>query len=269
MNWLRTVLFICLNSFPAYSAFAQTDLSNNPCENGTAESLLQELGVIDEQGDYANDVTSDCAYLPFDEDTALVAVMQPSTTGDRFAQQGEMDLRLLQIDNDGTVLREGYFKAAGETGGFTLNSIKLDLSLTAASQSLGAIGLAVSNSSHCSACEMDIAEMQYNLFVIEHNGIRWVLKRQPIASESTERAPSSSGCTNAGTSTSSELQLGQTVHHGLKDLTFKTIRKQLPGIHLTNFAECKITVQQQISTALWQFDGQEYQPTKNAQSQTK
>lgn len=242
------------------AAPTQVEPANDPCENGAQYTLLKRLGVMTDDGGYPDNVFTACQYLPFDEYTAIVAVMQPSKTPGRFEQQGELDLHLLQINNDAEVFAEGYFPAAGETGGYTLSGITIDLSLSGITSKLGAFAVLSGNSSHCSACDGDIGQDDYSLFVLSEKSIDWVLKRQTIATEETERAANTANCVNAGKASNTEIKLGSARHHGLLDLMFTTTRKQIPGMQLEPLADCAATEPPVVTQQMWQFDGREYRP---------
>lgn len=255
------VVAASLDLQPTTSATAtQVDPANDPCENGAQYTLLKRLGVMTEDGGYPDNVFTACQYLPFDEYTALVAVMQPSKTPGRFEQQGELDLHILQINNDADVFVEGYFPGAGETGGYTLSGITFDLSLSGITSKLGGFAILSGNSSHCGACDADIGQDDYSLFVLSEKSIDWVLKRHTVATEETDRAANAANCVNAGKASNTEMKLGNARHHGLLDLIFTTTRKQVPGMQLEPLADCTATEPPVVTQQTWQFDGREYRP---------
>lgn len=239
------------------------DPSDNPCENGALQTLLKKQGAMTADEGYPDDVFTACAYLPFDEYTAMVAVMKPSKTADRYEQQGELDLHLLQINNDAEVLREGYFPAAGETGGFSLNGIHIDLALSGITSELGGFAIVSSNSTRCSACEADLSEAHYSLFVMRQSSIDLVLPRHQVASENTDRAANAAHCTNAGTASQTEISQAQSAHHGLFDIILTTTTTQVPGDVEDGVTSCAVTQPAHVTRARWQFDGHRYQPTKS------
>lgn len=217
-----------------------------------------------DDGSYPDNVFTACQYLPFDEYTALVAVMQPSKTADRFAQLGELDLHILQINNDADVVAEGYFPAAGETGGYTLSGINIELSLSGITSTGGGFAVTSGNSSHCGACDSDISQADYSLFVLNEQSIDWVLKRHTVATEQTDRAANDANCVNAGKASDTKITLGQASHHGLRDLLFTTTSSQVPGMQQESLADCPVTEPPVVTQQTWQFDGREYRsaPTK-------